>query len=373
MRYKTIVITKQKIMIFAAILIGTALLCIGVTAVCRQGAKTVKPVMKFNADYKSIISEVVPGAEQNRGDVLEMITGIDTDNPETVIGEYSTVLKENAERESYVPENGFETANENSTPSPAEPLHALSLPSHEQICASVGLKISNATDYNVNLDEMCAGQSAVKPEGDAPSVLIVHTHTTECFAGDEMSGETERTTDETKNVIAIGNEIASVLEGYGIKTLHDTTYHDYPSYQGSYGRALTTVESILKENPSIKAVLDVHRDAFVYEDGSRLRVSCQQNGIETAQVMLVVGTNSMGLWHDNWRDNLTFAAKIQNAAEIMYPGLMRPVNLRTERFNGHTTRGSLILEVGSNGNTLEEAKEGGRDVARAIAAAILNG
>ncbi|MBQ2670321.1 MAG: stage II sporulation protein P, partial [Clostridia bacterium] len=75
----------------------------------------------------------------------------------------------------------------------------------------------------------------------------------------------------------------------------------------------------------------------------------------------------------NWRDNLTFAAKIQNAAEIMYPGLMRPVNLRTERFNGHTTRGSLILEVGSNGNTLEEAKEGGRDVARAIAAAILNG
>ena len=373
MRYKTIVITKRKIKIFVLILLGTAALYLGYGVVGTLRKAEVRPAIAFGTDYKAIISEAVPAAEK-KPSLIEIITGIEPDNPESVIGEYSAILKESAEEGSYAPENGFETAKEENEPpkSDIQPTTA-ELPTREQICASVGLKISNATDYNVNLDEMCAGQSTVKPEGDAPTVLIVHTHTTECYAGDEMSGETERTTDENKNVIAIGNEIASILESYGIKTLHDTTYHDYPSYQGSYTRALATVEGILKENPSIKAVLDIHRDAFVYEDGSRLRVACQQNGIETAQVMLVVGTNSMGLWHDNWRDNLTFAAKIQNAAEIMYPGLMRPVNLRTERFNGHTTRGSLILEVGSNGNTLEEAKEGGRDVARAIAAAILNG
>ena len=78
----------------------------------------------------------------------------------------------------------------------------------------------------------------------------------------------------------------------------------------------------------------------------------------------------MGLWHENWQENLKFAAKIQNAAEIMYPGVMRPINLRKERFNEHMTKGSLILEVGSNGNTLAQAKEGGKDVARAIAAVL---
>lgn len=164
--------------------------------------------------------------------------------------------------------------------------------------------------------------------------------------------------------------ICRVLEENGIKTVHDTTYHDYPSYQGSYTRALSTIETQLKNNPSIEIVLDVHRDAFIYSDGSKLAVTCEENGISTAQVMLVVGTNSMGLWHENWQENLKFAAKIQNAAEIMYPGVMRPINLRKERFNEHMTKGSLILEVGSNGNTLAQAKEGGKDVARAIAAVL---
>ena len=188
-----------------------------------------------------------------------------------------------------------------------------------------------------------------------------------------MSGETERTTDNARNVVAVGNVICGKLEEYGIKTVHDTTVHDYPSYQGAYTRTLKTIESNLKKYPSIKAVLDVHRDAFVYSDGSKLKVSYNRDGQETAKVMLVVGTDSMGLAHPGWRNNFMLAAKIQNAAEIMYPGLMRPIDLRRERFNMHMTSGSLLLEVGSNGNSLAEALEGGAEIGEAIAAALLNG
>ncbi len=379
MKFKTIVLTKNKTRIAAAVILCTAAAGIAAPIIIKSGgAAAVRVEEAFSPadDYESILEEGIPVAGD--GNILKKITGIDLSDPGSVIGEYSAAIKGTTPQGEQPPENNYEgeptePEKPEETPVPEENTQPAALPDHSAVCASVGLKINNATNYDVDLDAMCADKLAITPEDGKPLVLIMHTHTTECYCGDEMSGETERNTDENVNVIAVGNEIENVLTSYGIGVIHDKTYHDYPSYQSSYTRALSTIESVLKENPSIQVVLDVHRDAFVYSDGSRLRVACEQNGVPTAQVMLVVGTNSMGLWHDNWRDNLTFAAKIQNSAEIMYPGLMRPVNLRTERFNGHTTRGSLILEVGSNGNTLDEAKEGGRDVARAIAAALING
>ena len=380
MKFKTIVLTKNKMRIAAAAILCAAAAGIAAPIIIKSGgAAAVRVEEAFSPadDYESILDEGIPVAGADDSGILKKLTGIDLSDPSSVIDEYSAAIKGTTPQSEQLPENGYEgevteppVPEETPVPENTQPA---ALPDHNAVCSSVGLKINNATDYNVDLDAMCADDLAITPEDGKPLVLIMHTHTTECYCGDEMSGETERNTDENVNVIAIGNEIENVLTSYGIGVIHDKTYHDYPSYQSSYTRALSTIESVLEENPSIQVVLDVHRDAFVYSDGSRLRVACEQNGVPTAQVMLVVGTNSMGLWHDNWRDNLTFAAKIQNSAEIMYPGLMRPVNLRTERFNGHTTRGSLILEVGSNGNTLDEAKEGGRDVARAIAAALING
>ena len=180
-------------------------------------------------------------------------------------------------------------------------------------------------------------------------------------------------TAEGKGTMMVGGSVSGGRLGENvIRTVHDTTVHDYPSYKSAYTRALTTINSNLKKYPSIKAVLDVHRDAFVYEDGSKLRVVSNQNGTETAKVMLVVGTDSMGLEHPNWRGNLAFAAKIQNTAQMMYPGLMRPIDIRRERFNMHASPGSILLEVGSNGNSLQEALEGGADIARVISAVLLN-
>lgn len=370
MKFQTIVLTKRMLLYALASVVGAGAVSVMALAVKNKNTE----VFGWQkGDYNKILKEGLSDYEDSVSlDIItQKILGFDLDNPETIIDEYSAAFEGTTSEEEYAAEDNIEPpAQTENTETLSEPQE---LPSHEQICASVGLKLNNATSYNVNIDALCGEELNIKPDSEEPQILVIHTHTTECYNGDEMSGETERTTDENLNVIAVGNEICNILEEYGIKTVHDTTYHDYPSYQGSYTRAMSTIDARLKEYPSVKAVLDIHRDAFVYSDGSRLRVACDQNGIETAQVMLVVGTNSMGLWHDNWQENLKFAVKIQNAAEIMYPGLMRPVNLRTERFNEHMTLGSLIIEVGSNGNSLAEAKEGGRDVARAIAAALING
>ncbi len=371
MKFKTIVITKKTIIVCLAALVSVA----AAACVCFTARRTEDVFGEQSGAYEDILKEGLPSDEGiELKSALNKIIGFDIDKPETIIDEYSTVFNgttadvgDNAEVETpdAEPKASEETAAPNETASEEPPL-----PDSAAIASASGLEVSNATDYSVNADAACTEPMSFGADTNEPLVLIMHTHTTECYDGDAMSGETERNTNEELNVIAVGNEICSVLEENGIKTIHDATYHDYPSYQGAYTRALATIENQLREYPSIKAVLDIHRDAFIYPDGTKLRVARDINGKSTAQVMIVAGTDSMGLWHDNWRENFKFAAKIQNAAQIMYPGLMRPINLRTERFNEHTTTGSLILEVGSNGNTLEEAKEGARCVARAVAAVL---
>lgn len=371
MKFKAIVVTKKKIFLFAAILVCAV---VGAAGAALAPERTAGVFNVQDNAYEEILAEGLPDNSEKSFDVKKLINkllGFDIDEPETIISEYSTIFDGTTPEEEFDAENNINEDDLSENIGEAEEVRTEPpLPDKAQICQSVGLQLNNATNYSVDVNAMCAEELAIKADTDEPLVLVMHTHTTECYDGDEMNGETERNTDETANVVAVGNEICAALEENGIKTIHDTTYHDYPSYQGSYSRALTTIETQLKNNPSIKVVLDVHRDAFIYSDGSKLEVSCEENGVSTAQVMIVAGTNSMGLWHDNWKENLKFAAKIQNAAEIMYPGLMRPINLRTERFNEHMTKGSLILEVGSNGNTLEQAKAGGRDVARAIAAVL---
>lgn len=247
------------------------------------------------------------------------------------------------------------------------------LPSHKEITSITDIKLNNATDYDVDVNALCKEPMDFSLDLNSPEVLIVHTHTTECYNGDAMSGENERTTNEAYNMCRIGDVIANTLESYGIETIHDKTIHDYPTYQTAYSKSLKTIQSNLESNPTIKVVLDIHRDAYIYPDGSKLKVTSQINGTDAAQVMLVLGTDSLGLEHSSWRSNLKFATKVQSAAETMYPGLMRPINLRRERFNMHLTKGSLLIEIGSNGNSIQEAEISAEYIGNAVAAALLNG
>ena len=168
-------------------------------------------------------------------------------------------------------------------------------------------------------------------------------------------------------MLSIGDRVAQILEAAGISVIHDRTLHDYPSYNGSYLDAREAMESYLAQYPSIRLVLDLHRDAAEDGDG-QMDTSAQVNGAESAQVMLVVGTDEGGLEHPQWQDNLSLALKLGVQLERLYPGICRPISLRTERFNQDLSAGALLIEVGAAGNTHAEALTAAEALAQAIAA-----
>ena len=233
-----------------------------------------------------------------------------------------------------------------------------------------GMEISNATDFQVNPNDYINQKLSFSLDSQGPQILIIHTHTTESYSAESyLRDAPDRDLDESKNIVAVGNIIAETFEKNGILVYHDKTVHDYPSYNGAYQRAATTIRNDLEAYHGIKVVLDIHRDGITKEDGTKVKLLTNINGKDTAQVMLVVGTNT-NLQHDNWQENFKFASKIQAKAQDMYPTLMRQINLRKERFNEQMTKGSLIVEVGTNGNTLSEALEGGRDIDEVISAVL---
>lgn len=357
----------------------TAFAVIGIVTLCGYGinffAQRNRAIAVFNdtgEKYTELLAQSLPDGRDVTLDIWGFICklmGFDTREPHTLF-ESSSAIFDDADNEPTTDDDDIIFEEEYIPETTDEPTNTL--PTFSQICTASEISVNNATQYIADAAAACAEPLYIKITDDGPQVLILHTHTTECYDGDGMVGEGDRTTDETKNMTAVGARIKSVLEEYGIECVHDTTVHDYPTYQGAYTRELNTVHENLEKYPSVKVVLDVHRDAFVYSDGSKLRVESDVNGENTAMVMLVCGTDSLGLEHTYWRENFKLAAKIQNAAQIMYPDMMRPINLRKERFNMHTTTGSLILEVGANGNTLEQALKGGENVARAIAAVLIN-
>lgn len=373
--FKTYVITK-KTLIKAAVCVSVIISIIIVFFILSNNDKD-KTVSVFSVSPDEILDEGTVGAESKKTlkDSINDLLGFDADKPETIIRSSSASfekLNDKTNKEpSPIPQATEDSGGEKAPES--NEYHLAALPTHEEIANSVGLKINNSTDYSVDINELCKEPLDIELKSDEPEVLVIHTHTTECYNGNEMTGEAERTTNEAYNMCRIGDIVSQKLEIYGIETIHDKTIHDYPTYQSSYTRAMKTIDKNMEQYSSIKVIIDIHRDAYVYPDGSKLRVSTKINGEDVAQVMLVLGTDGMGLSHPYWKSNLIFASKIQNAAEIMYPGMMRPLNLRRERFNMHATRGSILIEIGSNGNNLEEASKSAEYIADAIAAVLLNG
>lgn len=206
--------------------------------------------------------------------------------------------------------------------------------------------------------------------GEAPAVLILHTHTTESYTRsgeDYVETSAWRTLDENYNMLSIGDRVAQVLSLYGITAIHDRTFHDYPSYNGSYSHARKSTEQYLEDFPSIRLILDLHRDASETANG-QLRTLATLGTTQSAQLMLVLGTNAAGLSHDRWEENLALALKLQVQLERQCPGITRPLFLRSQRFNQDVSPGALLVEVGAAGNTHAEALIAAEQLAHAIAA-----
>ena len=218
--------------------------------------------------------------------------------------------------------------------------------------------IANSTDYAITPEEVAQPFAAALGEG-SPQILILHTHGSESYTPAETEGIVwsgdHRTTDSRYNVVAAGDVMAEVFSAAGISVLHDRTLYDYPSYNGAYDRSLEAIAAYLEEHPSIRFILDVHRDAIEDGEGNQYKVVCETEEGTSAQMTLVVGSDGGGLEHPGWRENLKLAAAIQNRLLEENDHLCRPILLRNSRYNQHATTGSLLVEIGAAGNSPEEA------------------
>ena len=225
------------------------------------------------------------------------------------------------------------------------------------------VKIYNTSGKKYDLSRLLAQPLTWNLRQESPTVLILHTHATESYTKNgESYQETAayRTLDENYNMLSIGTRVAQRLEEAGIPVLRDETLHDYPSYNGSYVHARNSLSEILSETPSIQLVLDLHRDASE-GIGGQLRPLVNMEGTTAAQMMLVMGTN-----FDGWEENLALAVKLHTVLERQTEGIMRPINLRGQRFNQDLSPGALLIEMGAAGNTHAEALLAADALAQAI-------
>lgn len=220
--------------------------------------------------------------------------------------------------------------------------------------------LKNSTDLTIDLKSLLAAPLPYKiQKNNEPQVLIMHTHTTEAFLHEDRDYYTDadlsRTLDTNYNMVRLGDIVTSRLNGAGITTLHDTTTHDYPEYNGSYDRAAATIKSYLKKYPSIKIVIDMHRDAIAGDGADKVKPVTEIRGRKAAQVMLVMGSQSGSITsYPNWQENLKLAVRLQQQMEIMYPTLARSVSLMSRLYNQNLTTGSILLEIGTEANSIDE-------------------
>lgn len=219
--------------------------------------------------------------------------------------------------------------------------------------------IRNGAEAEFDAEELIARPLKFDAGADGPLVLIVHTHGTEAYtptAEDDYAAAGSYHTEDTRhNVVQVGQVLADRLTARGVETINDDTLCDQESYNDSYLRSAEVIEAYLEKYPSIQMVIDLHRDAIEDDEGNQLAMTAELEGERCARLLLVMGTNVSGMYHPDWEDNLSCALKIQALCEKRFPGWFRQMSVRAQRYNEHLTPCSILLEVGTAGNTLEEA------------------
>ena len=234
------------------------------------------------------------------------------------------------------------------------------------------VRVKNNTETKpLDIEEVLSHSLDLSIDKSKPAVLIFHSHTSEGYEMIERDFYAQdyvaRSNDENRNIVRVGTEIANQLKKLGYTVIHDKTIHD-DVYGDSYPNSRKTVEKHLKNNPEIQIVLDIHRDAITQDNGVKIKPVNTISGKKAAQLMIISGAEE-GKVKDfpDWEYNLRFALQLQKKCETMFPGLMRPVLFSQRKYNMDMTRFSLLIEMGSETNTLEEACYSGRMLAEALA------
>lgn len=231
--------------------------------------------------------------------------------------------------------------------------------------------LHNETLYAPSVSELLKRDLLPVQSGDAPQILILHTHTSESYLEEGTTflegapGDLTYSKEEDQNLLAVGRALAEALNEKGITAIHCTVMHDEPTLSGAYERSAETVRQYLKEYPTITYVIDLHRDALMTSDGEYVKTASSDPSI--AQIMAVVGSDCNGTSHPNWEENLALSLQLREALNQKVPNACRPVSLRNASYNQELAPRFLLLEIGSGGNSVEEAKNAARLVGEVLA------
>ena len=360
-KFNTIVIKKNDLLCVISVILCITLcsffaLKINLNKVASEKILNIEiPILKSSACFDSFFKNKILNVFNPGYIIMNSIHTLSGDNLKT----FEVYKKEKVEQK-----NIEESSRNISLPENTFPIKVLNI-------KGKNLEIKNETTYLPDINSLLYSPL----EFEKPEILIVHTHGSESYKINDLDfyneGDSDRTTDINYNVIRVGDELEKELTKYGFKVTHAKDINDYPSYNQSYNKTLQVIEYYLKKNKNIQIVLDIHRDSIIRNDGSKIKFLSEIHGEKVAQIMIVCGTNQAGLENDTWQENLKFAIKMQNYMENKFPGFARPLNLRQERFNTHATSGSMIIEVGSSGNTLNEALKSVKYIAESINEVLL--
>ena len=233
--------------------------------------------------------------------------------------------------------------------------------------------VKDTSAAGLDLNEVLTRSPGFRLEGNGEvEVLLYHTHTTEAYLPDYTgfyyTDMETRTQNQTQSVVAVGEAVKRRLEQAGIGVVHDTTVND-SMYSGSYARSWELLERNLEAYPGIKVTIDIHRDSMTNAEGVKYKPTAEVGGRKAAQLMILTGCDANGEWGDfpDWAENLTFALRVQQKLTQTAPTLVRPLNFGDHKYNMNATTGSLLVEVGTEVNTVAEATYSGELLGDALA------
>ena len=222
--------------------------------------------------------------------------------------------------------------------------------------------LRNETVFSVNAEQLLQRKDLVPLKKDGPAVLILHTHTAEAYLPNEKvwlegnAGDFVFSRERGRSVITVGERLCEVLNQNGISAIQCKEDHGTNgSLQGSYRHAAACISAYLKKYPSIRYVIDLHRDGILTDEGAPVGATVEWEETRYAQVMAVVGSEGNGTPCPNRDANLALALQLNQRLEQCIPRLCRPAILRNASYNQELAPSSLLLEIGSVGNTQEEA------------------
>ena len=308
-----------------------------------------------------------------------------------VAGFALTALWQNANG-SFLP-NGEDIAI--STPNDAPPLATLPSepPTREEIVIPEGATpivsydlahigqgighLNNETFYKPNVNELLE-RDVTSAATQEPLVLVLHTHTSEGYLSHTAPylegdlGKITYTKNEEQNMLAIGKAFIAALHKNGITAIHCTVMHDASGLAGSYERAAQSIQFFREHYPSIRYVVDLHRDAILTNEGEYVRAVTEIDGQNVAQILPVIGSNAGGWAHDGWEGNLALALQMRQALNQNDTSLCRPVMLRNNTYNQEMAPFAILLEIGTGANSIDEAVAAATLAGEAFARVILS-